>query len=237
MKNKCLQVIGLVCLTLISFVPAGCQKSKSDADKTAEQPGKIPGMGNEPGNLTGQAFQLPKGISLKGVIVGDEDPGGNACKVDGSGENVMVQLTLQRDSTGSGPIIVKFPRGLTIVSQGEGYQNGILVEEISVPVPPMPPGSGGVSCKVNLLLQCLNKDKLVSDATASYKFGPITDSKPIKDFLSKLAGKKVTYSDYNQDGNLWRDCNAGIQDALWNITDGRGLTQEDLDFIRSLPSK
>lgn len=225
----------LVLSTFLTF----CQKSQNnDVSEGSDKPGKIPGMGNHAGEPTGTPFVLPRGVSLKGTIKGNEDPAAsNNCTIDGSGESVMVKFTLQRDSIGNSPLTVIFPPGLIIVSASESHQHGLLVEKVVVRLPPKNQSSDNVLCNVSMLLQCLNKEKSPSDAFASYHFGPVTNSKTILSFLSKISSKKISYSDYNQDGDAWRACGEYLQSALWHITEGEGLTEEDLEFIQNLPNK
>jgi hypothetical protein len=241
MKSTCLYVLFFLILSVVAVCNYSCNKSGDDKDSTApgdEKPGQIPGMGNAGGVPQGEPFKLPAGISLKGDIVGNEDGvSGQDCVFDGQGFNVVVKIKLHRD-TGSAPIEVVFPAGLVITTASEGFQHGLLIEKVVVTIPPVQPGSGGSDCQVTLMMLCLNAARKPSDASAIYKFATVTNSEQIKDFIKKLSGKKISFSAYplgNNDDYFLNE--EFIQDALWSITDGEGLTKKDLEFIQSLPNK
>jgi len=48
-----------------------CNKDKDEEQESSNEAGKIPGLGNTPGNLTGTPFTLPPGVVLTGDITGD----------------------------------------------------------------------------------------------------------------------------------------------------------------------
>jgi hypothetical protein len=225
---------------------SGCKKNDSDPTNTGgEQPGKIRGFGDVPGEPEGPQFQLPKHVSLVGPIKGVDgldDPTGNECLIDGQGESVMVTMTLEHDSTVGKPIEVEFPAGLVIVSAAESFQHGLLVERVTVTLPPKYPGPGGPGdknpqCEVRLMLSCLNESKAPSENTETYKFGPVTSSSLVKDLIKRLSTKKIRYKEYMPDEEAWEEAEDVVQHALWSITDGKGLTKRDLEAIASLPNK
>ena len=242
MKMKCLHVLCLITLVVIAVGNYSCNKSDDDkesAEPGNEKPGKIPGMGNAGGEPLGEPFKLPAGISLKGDIVGNEDgESGLDCVFDGQGFWVTVKIKLHRDTGTTTPIEVVFPAGLVVTSALEGFQNGLLVERVVVTIPPIQPGSGGSDCQVTLMMFCLNADRKPSDATARYKFATVTNSVQIKDLIQKLSGKRISFSAYPANNNDDYFLNQEfIQEALWHITNGDGLTKKDLEFISGLPDK
>jgi hypothetical protein len=231
------KVVSAMVVVLMTFI-VSCDDDEKKNDPeiiTGESPGHIPGAGEEPGAPTGEPFVLPRKITVTS-IVGEESPQGNGeCVLDGSGFFVMVSITLKNDSTGA-PREVVFPPGLVIVTAAEGFQNGLLVERVVVTVPPKTNDGGTNVCKATLLLNCLNSERSPSDATASYTLGPVTNSPLLKDFIQKLSTKKTLYSEYNGNDDFFLN-QERIQDALWSLTDGDGLTETDLDHIKDLPNK
>jgi hypothetical protein len=233
----------LLCLVLYSFLVAshGCKKEDAerlDTDDGQETPGKIPGLGEMPGEPEGNQFNLPAGVRLVGEIEGQEDGSSSRdCVFDGPGFNVIVKMKLKRDSSVSGPLTVEFPPGLIITSAAEGFQHGLLVERILVTIPPIQPGSGGDECQISLLLFCLNSAKRTSDATARYKFGPVTSSKLLKDLINRLKGKKINYREFADGDPVWFENQEKIQDAIWQLTDGKGLREKDIQYLNELPNR
>ena len=233
----------MLLLVLASCLVAshGCKKDdteKMGTDDGQETPGRIPGLGDMPGEPEGNQFNLPAGVRLIGEIEGQEDGSSSRdCVFDGPGFNVMVKMKLKRDSTVSGPLTVEFPPGLVIVSTAEGFQHGLLVERIVVTIPPIQPGPGGDECQVSLLLFCLNSAKRTSDATARYKFGPVTSSKLLKDLINRLKGKKINYREFEDGDPFWFENQEKIQDAIWQLTDGNGLREQDIQYLNELPNR
>ncbi|HYC28834.1 MAG TPA: hypothetical protein VEB42_08460 [Chitinophagaceae bacterium] len=237
MKRMNAWLIG-VTLAALATTMHGCKKDDKPASEINEKPGHIPGMGEQQGELQGEQFKLPRGVSLVSGITGAEygpaTPG--VCVFDGVGINVMVKIELQRDSIG-GPMTVEFPAGLVITSASEGFQHGLLVEKVLVPLPPRDPGADAPRCNVTLLMACLNHSRNPSESDVNYKFGPVTNSPLIKDLLQRLAGKKILFSQYPPNDPDWSLNAEFIQDAVWNLTEYDGLTKDDLRHIAELPNK
>jgi hypothetical protein len=224
-------------IALAILMQSGCSKNDAAADTHNEKPGHIPGMGSQAGVPEGTPFKLPAGVSLVGEITGQDDgPSAADCVYDGQGKYVKVKMTLQHDSIG-GPVTVEFPPGLVITSTSELFQGGLLIEKVVVTLPPKQPGAGSPQCRVTLLLSCLNHSKNPSESFVVYKFGPITSSPLIRDLISKLARKKIKFSEFPPHDDEWSLNEEYIQDALWSLTDGEGLTKDDLEHISDLPNK
>lgn len=226
----------LILLTMISY--SSCKKDDADSSPGMEEkPGRIPGMGSDTRPLEGPLFTLPPGVVLVGNITGQDDgPTDSDCVYDGQGTNVKVKMTLQNDSVGA-PATIEFPPGLVITSAAEGFQHGLLIERIVVTIPPRQPGAEAPKCKVTLMLSCLNAKEKPSTDSVEYHFGPVSSSPLIKDFISKLSKKEILYSKFPPIDPDWNLNQEFIQDALWNLTDGNGLTSTDLQHIQDLPEK
>ena len=237
----------VVCFLCLLLTLTECKKASGDAEDpgpdslATERPGQIAGFGEAPGAPTGSPFALPNGVTLASPIVGREDGRHQEdCAFDGPGFWVTVSMTLQRDSTGTGPITVEFPPGLVITTASEGFQHGLLVERVVVTVPPNMPGPGGSNsgrCQATLMLSCMNAARKTANASARFKLGPVTNSPLILDFIKRLSTKKILYSAFGVEDETWFENQERIQAALWHLTDGDGLTASDLDYIRNLPNK
>ncbi|MBC7902352.1 MAG: hypothetical protein H7Y27_02980 [Gemmatimonadaceae bacterium] len=237
MIKKDFLYIGFILLLIAISIGLSC--TKGDRDETSiEKPGSIPGIGEMPGKPQGEKFTLPNGVKLKGDIVGQEDgPSSQDCVFDGQGFFVIVKMALQADSSATGNTEVEFPAGLVITTASEGFQHGLLVERVVVTVPPIMPGSGGNNCQVSLMLFCLNSGRKPSDASAKYNLGPVTNSPLLKDFINRLSPKKIAYSAFPPNDDTWKMIEEDLQSVLWHITNGNGLTDNDLEIIKNLPNK
>src|SRR5690606_34548194 len=104
MKPYIKQLFIFMAATALAF--GGCRKDDSaDPDKsdpdgkgivTDYEPGNIPGMGETEGELTGEPFDFPEKIEIKGGLKGDLFlvPAKDYCQIIGSGAFVLVQLEL-----------------------------------------------------------------------------------------------------------------------------------------------
>lgn len=192
-----------------------------------------PGLGDDPGEPEGSPFTLPPGVTVSGTVFGANDVTsdcGNGAPGNGSGVYVQVCVPV-RNSTG-GPVEVVFPPGLIVVSAAEGFQNGLLVERVVVTVPATPPGPGGPpdggtdpdAHVVPLFTYCLNESQNPNDTGTPYKLGPVTSDAALKDLLRLLEGKRI---DTEDDVDV-------VQDAIYSITEGKGLTLDDRNAIDKL---
>ncbi|SEN72570.1 hypothetical protein SAMN05216436_120104 [bacterium A37T11] len=226
-------------------------KGQGSAAQLKEQPGKIKGMGDIPGLPEGELLKLPSWLKIDGQITGcDEGGQGDECQYDGTGgEWVSVKFKLKstypRDTTYTlpeGTTLVNgnyIPNGLIIISQGDEWQHGYMVERFPITIVANPGGTGG-SCTIKLLLYCLNKDKKGSDSNTTYVFGPVITSPLMKELMVLLKPKKIKFSDFDntEPTNFsYGDVTREIQEIIYHITNGKGLTQEDRNYIKSIPNK
>ncbi|NMO21755.1 hypothetical protein HPC49_38405 [Pyxidicoccus fallax] len=220
---------------------AGCEDDGKDPDNNepdagSPSAGAEPGFGKDRRQPKGTPLTLPAGVQIvSGPISGADDDGNcGEGQLEPVGSGFMVRACLEVTNTTGGPVTVKFPPGLVIVSQGEGHQNGILVEETSVPVPPTPPGPGGnvdggspgpVPVKIPLHLYCINMDLSPSDPDARYTLGPVTDHPGMREVYTLMRNKDIA-----GDGERVEI----LQKAIYSVTEDDGLTEDDRDAIRDL---
>jgi hypothetical protein len=234
-----------------------------DGEYTGDEiPGAIPGFGENGDDLRGTTFTLPEGITFLGDIMGydsSEDyetlsaaPTGKldllsarlsaddhavktraTVKADaqrGSGGLVTLLLTLKNNTSKS--VTVEFPAGLIFQSATGEYQNGILLKLTKVTVP-----AGSTGYHVVLHLYCGNASRHASDGTAHYLAPIITDSELLLYLCGLVKDRKINVEE-NQD--ILEQISyimivLRIQMIVWKVTDnGEMLTQDDLDYIRSL---
>lgn len=194
-----------------------------------------PGLGNDPGEPQGTPFSLPPGVTVSGNVYGAANDStsdcGNGAPGNGSGVYVRVCVPL-RNATGA-PVEVVFPPGLIIITAAEGFQHGLLVERVVVRVPPTRGGPGGQlpdggtdpdAVVVPLFTYCLNESKDPSDTGIPYTIGPVTSDSALRELLDLLANKRI---DTAEDVDV-------VQDAIYSITERKGLTMDDRNAINKL---
>lgn len=204
---------------------------KTDPEKeeatTDYEPGHIPGMGETGGELTGEPFDFPEKIEVKGGLRGDLFlvPGKDYCRSLGSGAFVLVQLELvnhlEKDT------LLVLPAGLTFRAMDEQDQNGLLIQETEISL------AGGETCKTLVYLYCINQHKSGSSGNSRYAFGPVSDASPVVELMQLLKGKRINFE--HLDNEEFQSLKHDLQYIVWSVTDGSGMTQEDRDFIRALP--
>lgn len=212
-----------------SMVAISCKKNNDvppDTNSANYAPGQIPGMGATDGDLTGRPFTFPSKIEIKGGIKGDIYlvPGKDYCQILGSGAFVLVQLELVNHLLKD--TLLLLPAGLTFRSEDPGDQNGILIQETPINL------LKDQTCKVLLYLYCANEHKNGSTKTSRYRFGPLTDAALLQELIQLLKNKAIGYDQL--DPETYMTLKHRLQEAVWNITDRKGLTQDDRDYISSL---
>ncbi len=225
---------------------AACSGDDGDSDGDdpvdagTEQPGENvfrPGLGDDEGTPRGTPLSPPAGTRVTGTILG-EDAGEGECEGAGAppkGSGRAVWACLKLENTTGGPIEVELPDGLMLVSDTEDGQNGILVERVFFTVPPT--GStggidagtdagagGGTPFVVMLRMYCLNESRSPSFDRMEYTLGPVTNDPALLELLGLLAGKTI---DNDAEKSV-------VQTAIYNITEGKGLTNEDRAALRRL---
>ncbi|MFP2960526.1 hypothetical protein ACLEPN_22565 [Myxococcus sp. 1LA] len=199
-----------------------------------------PGLGEDDGEPEGTPFTLPAGISFAGTLIGADEVTGEcenaSVESQGTGNYVRVCVPLRNDT--GGPVEVEFPPGLIVVATSEGRaQNGLLIERTIITVPPTPRGPGGRDDAgtpdggvdegafiVPIYMYCLNEARDPSNPFITYAVGPVTSDDALQELLRLLNGKVIDSAE---------DISA-VQDAIYSITEGRGLTTPDRDAIADL---
>ena len=183
-----------------------------------------------------------------GVIRGANEYSGECddASTQSSGSGAYVRICVPIENLSGGPVQIEFPAGLIVVATSEGRsQNGLLIERTLVTVPPTQRGGSGClrpendrrsrqradqktdpcAYVVPLYLYCLNEERDPSNPYTTYAFAGVTRDDGLQELLRLLEGKAVK-SPHDV---------AAVQDALYSITEGRGLTREDRPAIARLP--
>lgn len=229
---------------LVAFT--ACQKE----EVVVEAPGEIPGMGNAVGELQVQEpFNLPDGIELVGSVGGLE-PGttGNIAaegglkstetwRCYGSGGR-WVKLAVTLKNTSNKYRTVFFPRGLLFKVNKEGYQHAMTLQWTWVCIQPNAERSFALNT------YCINKGKHGSDPQANFSILGITNSETMWRLLRMIGWRKINLEHYQQIGTTtalkadeltYDEIQENLQDAVWSMTNGAGLIEEQIQFIESIP--
>lgn len=179
------------------------------------------GMGASTAAPSGQPHAWPPGVQVERPIKGD-DPycvPQDQQSTPPAGHGGLVRLCLGFRNTGAVPVTVVLPPGLIFVSDSLQTQNGIVLQTTTIVVPP-----GSLTYYVPVYLYCLNLGRHpTAGGQDTYQSGPVTDDAAVLELLSLLQSKDVPPS-----------FEFPLQEALWDITDGNGLTQDDRDAIAAL---
>lgn len=239
-------------IVLITFT--ACEK------EVMEEPGNIPGMGDAVGELQADPFELPEGIEIVGSIGGIGDSSGGEAAVSGSpslkstlsalnsqsyacygsgGRWVKVAVTLKNSSNMYRTVFL--PRGLLFKVNKEGYQHAMLLQWTWVCIKPM------AERTFVLNLYCINRGLSGSDPHVEFSILGITNSDVMWSLLRLIGWRKINLEHYQVVSNVsglkasaddirtYEEITEVLQDAIWSLTDGTGLTEEQISFIESIP--
>jgi hypothetical protein len=139
---------------------------------------------------------------------------------------------------------ITISRGTIFKVSDPRAQNGILLEDVKVCV------KAHSVKKIKIMLMCLNRGRHGSEKDMYYEILGVTNSNLIKELLSFLKGKKIGLEHYIEINNgpvslksvgndylkEYREIADHIQNSIWKLTnEGKNLSQEDIDYFKSLP--
>ena len=222
----------LLVITILGLGFNSCEKT--------EVAGDIPGMGNSSGKLEAVAYDFNEDLVFSPIIgVGENLKSASADDVviegvaQGSGYWVVINFTITNTNTSEWRSAY-FRAGTVFEVNLPGYQNAISLAPIVICLSP------GEVREITLYLYCLNYGKSDSDNSASYKILGVTESELMMELVNALQGKMVNYEDYmiyygEGASSFYNDVKDKLQEIVWHITNGDGMTAEDHEYINSLP--
>lgn len=145
-----------------------------------------------------------------------------------------VDLYLSLHNTNSNTTTVEFPAGL-ILENVEGYcQNGVLLKKTVVQIP------ANGEMMLSLSFYCGNAHKGAAGSYDQYVLGVVTDAAPLIELCERVKNKKINIEEYDATSETdyyeYYAIVDMLQDIVWNVTDYEGLTEEDINYINSLPN-
>ena len=233
-KNVAVKFMLLV-FVAISFI--ACNKE----NLIIYEAGDIPGLGGTPGDLTGNPFELPSNVELIGDITGsgnysgywNHSTGGQEIHYYGSGRG-YVDLLLKLRNARSNPVTVTFPAATILVSKTGRCQNGVLMQKVTVTIP------ANSEYHLCLSFYCGNAHKNAAGNSDVYVFSVVSNAKPLIDLCNKLKNKKINIEKFSNtstsDYNIYSGQGPKLQNIIWSVTDGEGISESDIEYINSLPN-
>ena len=228
----------VLCFVVLGFV--SCEKESEQ-----EAPGNIPGMGNNQGQLEiSESFDMPEDISIVGTITGVEEEEATTASLKsysnldcfGSGQDVILKVTLQNNSTSSRTVF--FPKGLVWKCVTGDFQHGIQIQTTWLNL------SAGQQRTITIRLYCANLHMDTPDDSGIYEILGVTSSKVLWRFLDLIQWRMVNYEMLvenslkagTSDLPEYTDMAAKLQTMIHKLTDtGETLSDEDISFIESIP--
>jgi hypothetical protein len=247
--KKIIQISAAIMLVaLVSTVFTSCKKETATPEITsitsvpyeaplpAPDPSATSGLGSHGGNPTGAAYQLPPDVKLIGEIRGglmggksfmipSKDQNGPAILKIGSddyttyGTGMYVDLYATFQNTGSTGINMCIPGGLLFTDTSHYHQNGVLLQSVFITI------EAGQTVNIHLKTYCCNHNLSPSSYNAVYNIGPVTNYSYLQDVINIMKNKQYPSLD-----NVYQ-----IQSIIWHVTDYGPMTEDQRNFLNSLP--
>lgn len=241
MKTNHIVFYATALLLIFALFTSSCKKKdKDNDDDNLPTPQNNAGLGDNPGFPTGTAFHLPTGITIIDQIRGGEFSGKKHIPINklskqlpvnkdinafweyyGSGTYVDLYIQFYNTLTIDTSIII--PGGLIFIDSTFSYQNGIVLQSVTIPILATDTAFAVVRA------YCCNLSRSVSDWDAIYTFGPVSNNTELVKIVNIMKNKQmISMLDYNVISE--------IQNIIWNVTDfNQLLTQEEINYLNSLP--
>lgn len=150
-------------------------------------------------------YSLPAGVTVSGPISG------------GAGDG-LVDLSLPLQNNTDQAVTVTLPAGLVFLHNGRKAQNGILIQSLVIAIP------ARSTVTTTLRTQCLNLSRDQAKSADTYTIGGVTTEPGLIEIATLVRGK-------DSSGQLY---DAVVQTAVWQVTDGFGLTEDVRAQLRNL---
>jgi hypothetical protein len=221
--RKILFLVTFSFMVAVTFI--SCSKDKSDKD----DPSNIPGMGDAGGELEVDTIpSYPIQPSILGDITGVEVSPLPTEQAVGSGGGWVI-LDMVIDNTLDKEANFYLLGGSVIECRKVGYQHAICIKRVDVVV------EANSTKEIKLLVYCINKGRSGSSPDISYMVKGVSSSDRMMRLVEALEDKKIDIRDYLPDDKLdFIELSEKIQDIVWAITNGSGLSDDDWTFINSI---
>ena len=226
----------LVCAAIMALSFNACEKK--DVLEPYE-PGEIPGLGSAIGDVPGSQFNFPNGIELVGDITGSisssnywsQSTSGQTIHYYGSGYG-YVDLLLKLRNVRSSSITITIPMATVFVSKNGSTQNGVLIQKVTITIP------ANSDYNLGLVLYCGNQHKGSAGSGSVYVLGTVCNASSLIELCKLLQNKMINIEKFTPtstaDKNTYNSQKSQLQRIIWQVTDGSGISQSDIDYIKAL---
>lgn len=230
-------------LVVSLFAFTACQ---NDDVTIADESGNISGMGDADGELQVTNYNLPEGMEIVGNISGVLETSGIAQQSQlksssfhsyygSGGRYIKVKCVLKNNVNRRRTVF--FPPGLIFKVHNQDYQHAILLCWTWMCFDP------SQEREIVLDLYCINKGRTISLVNSSFEILGVTNSNVLKKLLALCNLRKINIEHYTVLNNKtglkatvsYDEITENLQNAVWALTNGTGLTVEQEEFINSLP--
>jgi len=234
------KLLSLIMVLIMPLFMVSCDKDDELIPENFAA-GEIPGLGSADGELTGIPFTLPSGVTLIKEITGagnyadywSQSHGDEVRHYFGSGRG-YVDLLIPLRNSNSGNITVTFPAGTIIRSKSNGYQHGVLIKKVTISIP------ANSDYYLSLSLYCGNEHRGSAGSSTIYEWAVVSNASLLIDLCERIKNKKINIEEFSPtSADDYRTCSllvSTLQRIVWRITDGKGLTESDIEYINSLPN-
>jgi hypothetical protein len=227
MKKALFIILSVV--VLLSF--SSCTKDKVQEEVEEPVLYSLNGLGNNAGEPTGEEFELPTFVKIIGEIRGGEMPGAKTT-IDKSipapqlkdgiftayGTGIHVHVYMGFLNTLGADIVLNIPGGLMFLDNTRYTQHGIILQDAHIPI------DAYDTVYVRLEAYCLNKEiSGGGNYNTIYEMGSISNFPDLDKIISIMKTKQLPVGS-----------ESSIQTIIWNVTDGTGITEADIDYLNSL---
>lgn len=205
------------CLFLASILFFTSCKKESNPDTVVSNQytttTSLDGFGDRPGTPSGYLFYLPFNVRITTPMI-IFDSAASTYPRYGVG---VIYAIFTLENLGNNAATIQFPAGLIFLPDNDSSQSGMTLKTVRLTLPP-----NGIE-RIRLKFACINKNK--NYFTVNYfTMSVVSNNNQVETLINALKNKNDSVL-FNHDMRL--------QEIVYDISDGNGLTQADLDSIQS----
>lgn len=236
--ERIVRLAGGILFIVVFLMLSNC--STNDSDEPVDLEEEEPGFGASQKDPVGTPLSFPQGVGVVGNTVHTPDfclspdsllsllMAESRESIKGSPGFFTVCVTLSNSNPF--PVTITCPAGVTFICERDERerpkaQNGITVVDVVITIRPN-------STETFLLdLYCLNSGRTRPAVETSFVIGPVTQNPRMQNLISILQDKNIQNDELGTD---WIEVSTMIQQAVWEIADGKDLSSSTLEAIEGL---